>query len=355
MILTTTTRRRQTLISTNVPFTYYLRWTQHDIHYYGSRYAWHCHPDDLWTIYFSSSEKVKETIQVYGDPDVIEVRQRFTDGDWATRVAKCRAWEDSVIRSTNAVKDPRWLNGNCGGATFYNAGMMSVKDAVTGELVGNCPIDHPKVIAGDWVHHSTGVASPVRECQFCSSMISVQNLRDHEDHCQANPQRKTRRCRWCSQEFTDRRNHVRHERHCETNPEHEPLPEHKCQYCSKIYLDAGKRNDHERHCNHNPKRQDTPVFECQYCSTKFNNQRMMHSYHEKHCEQNPNRIEWPDLKCQFCEKQFNTTGTLGQHTRVCRNNPDRIKQQCQYCSKDIGGGSGNLVQHERGCKLNPLR
>ena len=35
-------------------------------------------------------------------------------------------------------------------------GKIIAKDAVSGELVGKVPVDHPKVKSGDWVHHSTG-------------------------------------------------------------------------------------------------------------------------------------------------------------------------------------------------------
>jgi len=307
----------------------------------------------LWTTYFSSSERVKKIIAVYGDPDIIEIRRKFLDNDWGTRVKKCRSWEDSVIRKMKAVKDPRWLNGNCGGAKFYNAGMMPVKDAIKGGLIGNAPINHPMVLSGDWIHHSTGVTQPVKSCQYCERTYTVSQITDHKEHCDYNPDRKHRLCRYCDKEFTDRRNHVRHQRHCERNPDREPLQEYECQFCKKTYLDAGKRNDHEKYCEHNPNRLEKPVYKCQYCAEKFVNQRMIHSYHEKHCELNPNRIEWPEHKCQFCTKKFNAPGTLKQHERVCQDNSNRTIQQCSFCGRDIGGGSGNLTQHERGCDHKP--
>ena len=33
---------------------------------------------------------------------------------------------------------------------------MSVVDAVTREKIGSVPVNHPKVISGEWVHHSKG-------------------------------------------------------------------------------------------------------------------------------------------------------------------------------------------------------
>jgi hypothetical protein len=270
-------------------------------------------------------------------------------------VSECRAYEDRFIRDNDAVKDPRWLNGNCGGATFYNAGMIVVKDSVTGEPMGNQPIDHLKILSGEWVHHSTGQVIKSKACQYCHRDVLVTLLTDHEDHCEQNPDHKKRICQYCNQEFTDRRNHVRHERHCEQNPDREPLPEYECQFCKKIYLDAGKRNDHEKYCDQNPDKLDKPVYHCQYCGEEFHNNRMTHSYHEKHCDDNPNREEWPDHRCRFCDKKFNSPGPLKQHEVICQHNPDRKIQECQYCNRAIGGGKGNLIQHERGCKHNSNR
>jgi hypothetical protein len=35
-------------------------------------------------------------------------------------------------------------------------GKMPVKDAKTGEMIGSVLVDHPKVLSGEWVHHSKG-------------------------------------------------------------------------------------------------------------------------------------------------------------------------------------------------------
>jgi hypothetical protein len=68
------------------------------------RFAKGCKPADLWVKYFTSSKKVKEFRNVYGDPDVIQVRRIFDDANAA------RLWESRVIRKTNAVRDGRWMN-----------------------------------------------------------------------------------------------------------------------------------------------------------------------------------------------------------------------------------------------------
>ena len=64
-------------MKTTIPFTYLIGWTSHNLWYYGVRFAKGCNPRDLWTTYFTSSEKVKQTRQELGEPDVIEVRKIF--------------------------------------------------------------------------------------------------------------------------------------------------------------------------------------------------------------------------------------------------------------------------------------
>ena len=41
-------------------------------------------------------------------------------------------------------------------------GKMPVVDAVTREKIGSVPVDHPKVISGEWVHHSKGCKGKAR-------------------------------------------------------------------------------------------------------------------------------------------------------------------------------------------------
>lgn len=40
------------------------------------------------------------------------------------------------------------------------SGKMPVVDAITREPIGSMPVDHPRIISGEWVHHSTGKKSP---------------------------------------------------------------------------------------------------------------------------------------------------------------------------------------------------
>ena len=101
----------------------------------GVRYARGCHPNDLWTVYFTSSKSVKKIREEYGEPDVIEIRQIFNDS------LQAREWEHKVLRRINAVKDERWLNeGN--GQPLTNVGKplseeckKKISDALKGRIL----------------------------------------------------------------------------------------------------------------------------------------------------------------------------------------------------------------------------
>jgi len=79
----------------------------------GVRYARNCHPDDLWTSYFTSSKHVKSFREQHGEPDIIEVRQTFNDS------LQAREWEEKVLRRLNSVKSQRWLNRQNAGKELY--------------------------------------------------------------------------------------------------------------------------------------------------------------------------------------------------------------------------------------------
>lgn len=91
-------------MNTNVPFTYYLYWSELDLHYYGVRYAINCNPAELWTTYFTSSTYVKRLRKNYGDPDIIQVRKTFSDA------AQAKRWESVVLRRVKALDKMNWLN-----------------------------------------------------------------------------------------------------------------------------------------------------------------------------------------------------------------------------------------------------
>jgi len=94
-------------------YTYLIGWSNHDKWYYGLRYAKDCDPTDLWESYFTSSKKVKMMRDIYGEPDVIEVRKVFDS------VEKAMLWESNVLKRVNAPLNDRWLN-ECAFPIFDN-------------------------------------------------------------------------------------------------------------------------------------------------------------------------------------------------------------------------------------------
>jgi hypothetical protein len=98
------------------PYTYFIGWSKESKFYYGSRYATKhkclyesgCHPDDFWVTYFTSSTHVKEMIEKFGAPDVMEVRKTFTDAKSAKR------YETRFLKKVGAVQSESWLNKSNG-------------------------------------------------------------------------------------------------------------------------------------------------------------------------------------------------------------------------------------------------
>jgi hypothetical protein len=97
-------------IYSHTPYTYLIGWSSLNKWYYGVRYSRKCHPDDLWSTYFTSSKKVDELRKTFGEPDVIQIRKTFND------VSKAIAWEEKVLRRLEVLKEERWLNMNVAGA-----------------------------------------------------------------------------------------------------------------------------------------------------------------------------------------------------------------------------------------------
>lgn len=70
----------------------------------GASWKQGCHPDDLWTKYFTSSVHVDIQRWLYGEPDVVEIRRTFKTKE------ETRDWEHNVLRRMRVVKNDRWLN-----------------------------------------------------------------------------------------------------------------------------------------------------------------------------------------------------------------------------------------------------
>jgi hypothetical protein len=86
------------------PYTYLIGWSKHNKWYYGVRYAKNCNPNDLWIKYFTSSKKVKEFRELYGEPDIKQIRKTF-DNDKSAKL-----WEDKVLRRMEVHLNEKFLN-----------------------------------------------------------------------------------------------------------------------------------------------------------------------------------------------------------------------------------------------------
>jgi hypothetical protein len=91
-------------MNTHIPYTYHIAWTEQNLHYYGVRYAEDCSPDDLWKTYFTSSKVVAQKRIEIGEPDIIEVRQTFSNKEDAV------AWEHKVLTRFKVPTNESWLN-----------------------------------------------------------------------------------------------------------------------------------------------------------------------------------------------------------------------------------------------------
>lgn len=89
-------------------FTYLIGWSTHQKFYYGSRYSKDADPSQLMTTYMTSSEYVKEFIELHGMPDIVEVRRTFDSVD------ECRQWEMKVLQRMKVVSSDTWLNRSAG-------------------------------------------------------------------------------------------------------------------------------------------------------------------------------------------------------------------------------------------------
>ena len=88
-----------------IPFTYLVKHIPTNRYYYGVRFRKKCHPNDLWTKYFTSSKKVKGLIKKYGKKSFqFEIRKTFKTQKQA------REWEHKVLRRMKVVERKDFLN-----------------------------------------------------------------------------------------------------------------------------------------------------------------------------------------------------------------------------------------------------
>ena len=103
-----------TSTSIYTPFTYCITFILTGQRYYGVRYAKDCHPDQLWSTYFTSSTKIKSLIEKHGkDSFTFQIRKIFITGKDAC------LWETKFLTKINAAKQPNWFNKHNGSSKFY--------------------------------------------------------------------------------------------------------------------------------------------------------------------------------------------------------------------------------------------
>ena len=92
-----------------IPYTYLIGWAKLNKWYYGVEYSVVskiANPENLWTVYFTSSKEVKKFREQNGEPDVLQIRKTFTAAEGA------RLWEEKVLKRLNVIEDDKWLNKN---------------------------------------------------------------------------------------------------------------------------------------------------------------------------------------------------------------------------------------------------
>lgn len=104
----------------HIPFTYLIGWSGHDLWYYGVRYANKCNPLTLWTTYFTSSKRVNYLRSELGEPDIIQIRNVFSDP------AKAREFEHKILKNKklNVVKNKKWINAS--DSNYLNEGIIKI-------------------------------------------------------------------------------------------------------------------------------------------------------------------------------------------------------------------------------------
>lgn len=94
----------------STPYTYILEWTKFNKRYIGARWAKNCHPEDLWSTYFTSSKWVREFVAENGPPDLILIDQVFKTGIEAVER------EQFLLKKYDIFNNPVFLNKAISGA-----------------------------------------------------------------------------------------------------------------------------------------------------------------------------------------------------------------------------------------------
>ena len=138
----------------------------------------------------------------------------FAQGDFDA----CRLMK--IQRMNHTVAEIAELNSKA------KKGKVSVKDAVTGKLMGMVSVTDERYINKKLVHVSTGLKINLneKECQYCNKLFTVNIFHRHEKSCSNNPNKVSliynvgsTACRHCNKVIGNT-NIKKHELTCEQNP-----------------------------------------------------------------------------------------------------------------------------------------
>jgi hypothetical protein len=144
------------------PFTYIIGWSELNKFYYGKRTAKNCHPSELWTKYFTSSEYVNDFVLQFGNPDIILVDIIFDS------VSVCNHYEEFFHYSNNVVHDSKWLNESYGNGKMDSTNKGVAKCSITGNPLGLICSDDPRWKTGEIVGMSKGTTYSEIGCKNIS-------------------------------------------------------------------------------------------------------------------------------------------------------------------------------------------
>jgi hypothetical protein len=146
-------------------------------------------------------------------------------------------------------------------------GKISVKDAVTGELMGMVSVNDKRYIDKELVHVSTGlkIKQAEKNCQYCSQIFTVNIIRRHEKACDRNPNKVSltynvgsTACQHCCK-LIGNTNIRQHELTCNKNLSKTTgnnygkkyiMSQRPCSHCHKS-IGATAHSRHERVCKFN--------------------------------------------------------------------------------------------------------
>lgn len=171
----------------STPYTYLIGWSKLDKFYYGVRYAKTCIPDDLWVRYFTSSKLVKHYRNLYGEPDIIQVRRTFNDK------VKAADWEAKVLRRLKIKTNEKMLNSNIAGAIVkcmnrtgppkgnipWNKGKIGIYSQETLDKISRARIGKPAWNKG--LPNSTSAENGRKGAAKLSSKVQGRKIATRED------------------------------------------------------------------------------------------------------------------------------------------------------------------------------